>query len=1458
MWVFVRVSLLRTGIAAAAARLVARPWLALLLTAWLTRPIAQAQSPDTATGQKKDLVPNADSTLLLWQQAVASGDATRLQDAATATALLKPLHLTAASLEKLAAAMDGAIARLGSKDAEIARGALQNFLPATLAVPATPRGSQHLAALALRLARYRLLQDQPALAGDCLHVADVLLERAAVRLPDASGARLLIAHSRETARLLTLAGTSSDALQRLERARIQLPGTADATADLAELAIIAAAIKDVPPLTKYRLLESLLFTQDGQRLIVPEPAWTPIAPNAVLLPSLPPQIRSRWFPTPSPVTANAPHGTSSDRHGTPVLPLAELVKTAVASGLSEDLEHRLTTLVNLGHTPALLARLLLRLEQHQLPTAAEDARKLLTRQRTTDAGELQLDQQLLWALQQSGNSHWLLSHPALMTLPPHSLAPADQLLRTMQSPQPATDLLWCEDPEFGRDSGPLIQAAGISADGLLLHHTQRGSASCLLPWPVSAPATLSLRTLLAPAMQAGIGFDGFAVLTAASSDRSLAAGLGSQPSISRAGRFQQPGEFGWQSVRLHNAEVRLAVNGHPLWRMPLESASFPWLMLQIDGFGMGVFSHLQLADTVQVPREVRLSADASLHGWSAHRYGQLLPLSRRTPAVTPTTSATAPTRNADWFIADDTISSRAPVEPASAIETFPLTTLAFLQYQRPLRAHEVLTWDYEFQPGADGDCLTLGSLAIRVRPDGVFLHGVPVSPTEWILFPPEHEYRVNGDAAVSLPVRPGWNTASLRMEAHRGVLSVNAQEVLVLPLETLSDTRPGLCCRRSRPPVRVRRMLLSGDWPEQVSNAQLQELLTANSSGRFAEEWLQQRRAGEVLEQSRSAALDTRWQQLSAWVLPDAIPGQLRTAGTIKSSAADIASGPHINSPLQDLIRVADLTGRRDELDERLQSLPAVNRQAGTHRAAALALLAVMTRQPTARQRLEELISLLSADAAGKSGVAETMTVPGTATVGPSQTPADVSMWPLLAICEEAGPEPEHPGVLLRLLDTALPKGPAEVQASETPPQALRSLTASLRTRLQHAHAARTGMAVKFADQKAPELPLSSPASRLHAWQQTSSSAEGRRFVATGTSEWLPLADGRVLLAPRSVDASLFSPSPLAGDFVFELHVRVAADAATGARQLPLMGFAGVCWQPAGDGAVVELPWRESLSLATGEPAAPPAARPAVVSGETSLRRWRLERRASELTLMLDDRLVRQQTLTDREPPWLMLRCGREPGAVIEELRLEEAGPGPVAARSPVLLPFTAELVGWDRPSFSQGGLFRPERQVEADWRMNEARLTGAFRSESMGSWRPSHLCFLPPLPLRGKVSWSFRYEPGRALVHPTVGDRVLLLEAGAGVRVGELRQILREQVELSAATVMNACVRIAESQCDLSTEAWQQASLEITEDELQLQLNGEPAAALMLGTQADRRLGFFHWSDQTAAEIRSLQLEPR
>jgi hypothetical protein len=715
----------------------------------------------------------------------------------------------------------------------------------------------------------------------------------------------------------------------------------------------------------------------------------------------------------------------------------------------------------------------------------------------------------------------------------------------------------------------------------------------------------SLRTLLNPSQQSGTGFDGFAVFTAAASDRTLVGGMGSQAPLSRAGRFQRSNEFGWQSVRVSADEVSFHVNGHPQWHMPVTDTSFPWLMLQIDGSGMGVFSGLELTDAVTVPREVRLSTDSSLRGWSAHRYGQLLPRSDRVPTVGPaaaTGGASPQTANSDWTVTDDVITGRSVGDGSTPGAIFPVANMSFLQYQRPLYPGEVLRWEYEYQPGDDGSCVALGSMAIRVRPDGVFVHGIPSDAAEWTMFPPDLELRVRDAFDSAFPVRNGWNAASLRLERGVGVLTINEQQVLELPLAPLTDTRPGLCFRRRRAPFRIRRIVLSGDWPEQITNSDLQGLLppTVRNGHRregenaerrmsLADEWVQLQRTEEILRECQDLADERRWPLLADWVLPEG-GERLRSVGVILEHGITemMASGRSVDSPLQEWIRVAIRAGRLSELESGLTQFKATNACARTERAAALALCAVIGRRADASDQLERLLPMLSAGGQGFH-------------------------WLLLAVLDEGYWQPELGPVLSRIIKSGVFDRQVDCLYTGSSEVTVRLLVEGLRARLQQPAGSQSGTSSAVTADTAPAL--ESPAVRMRDWRVLSNADNSFAVPGAVNCDWLDLQDGRVLLAPRSAEVFGILRRPITGDFTFHLTVRGAASESGGSDSLPLPDFGGLC-----------------LEAATKIP-------PNISSA-----RYQLERRGLELKLTLNETTLLQKTLTGRELPWLMLRCGPHTG----------------------------------------------------------------------------------------------------------------------------------------------------------------------------------------------------------------------
>lgn len=1376
------------------------PSAGLLLAQVSTSPPGAAELAARLTARYTAPSAAADALIVAWQLAVLAKDPSRIAAAAVAMEQLQPTQLTPVTLEVLAFWIHAAEAVLLPDETAVCSRTLERLLPAALAVPASSRCWQHLAGLAFRLARSKLLDDQPQQATVSLHLADVLAERAATAQTDVSARRFIMSHHREAARLLVLAGPPDAAAQRLELCRTLLPQSDSPEADAAELAALVALLPNSPGFSRFKLLQSLLTSADGNRLIMPALVWPPALPTPALAGSLPQQLKQRAL---------------AYNPDVPISPLSELVQAAIQAQQAEPLAAWLRAASERGHAPARLALALLLLHSSRESEAKTEVHELLRRRRIDDPAELRLDQTLLCSLQQHPTGRLWLYEFDLASLPPQAWLPAIQTASGTSDVGSANGLVWCEDPEFGSGTGPLVRPAHIASRGLIIGAATRSDAHATLPWPVSGPLVFSTRTWLQQGSQAGAGFDGFAAVSAAASERTLATGFGAQTPLVRSGRFQQPGEFGWQFIRSDGSATTLGINGHPLWLTTgPPSAAFPWLFLHVENGGPGVFSQLRLTTPVAIPRSVPLIADRTLTGWSGVRYGQLLPVNRRVPVVPALAATGSPppagsrTAFSDWTADEDTIAGRPAARQSPPGELFPTSTLAFIQYQRPLRTGETLSWEFEYQPGTDGDCLALGSVAIRLRPDGVYLHAIPENRDQWTLFPPDREVRQQSATAAPSLVQEGWNRAQLTCLADRAVLTVNDQAVFELPLGPGTDRRPGLSHRRNRMPLRVRRMVLTGNWPTELTSDLVAQATTATPSPQPAiAESLQSFRAAEVLEDCRMLPPDSRLEQLQTWALPGGPTFVLRT--------------PEI---LPELIRSAITLERLSLLEDRLEAATAAGAAQRIQQAAALTLCAVLNVAPTATERLEQLLNLLREDRPQRGSL-----------------PSSVS-WLLGEVCRESARTPALHSLTAQLLEISRTLLAAHTQ----PPQNLHEARL-----LREAEAGIEALAVQLQHSAATDDIAVDPRSvtaQLRAWHVQTLLPDRPSGNPSLPRAWQPLADGHALLTGGRGEHLLVFPKPLTSDFVCRLRLMTTGSGGRDRAQLPLLGYGGLCWETDLDGKLHEFAWRDELP--THREAIDSAA--AVTREEKNEYRIELRREGSRLTLAINDEVLLQQTLNGRQPPWLVIRTGRQPGAILTALELEFT-PNPVTT---IELPFTPTLPAWNVPAFQNGRVFHPDTQTDADWRVSETRLVGTFRSEAGGSWRPSLLQSTLPLPPQSKLSWSFQYEPGRRLVHPALGQYLLLLEPGDGIYLAQLPAVLRGDQELSRSAVLAASERVPRSQCNLIANQWNQLQLEVNGDDLKLRLNDNPAAATKLSSSALLRPGFFHWSDQTAAEIQSLQLQ--
>ena len=140
-----------------------------------------------------------------------------------------------------------------------------------------------------------------------------------------------------------------------------------------------------------------------------------------------------------------------------------------------------------------------------------------------------------------------------------------------------------------------------------------------------------------------------------------------------------------------------------------------------------------------------------------------------------------------------------------------------------------------------------------------------------------------------------------------------------------------------------------------------------------------------------------------------------------------------------------------------------------------------------------------------------------------------------------------------------------------------------------------------------------------------------------------------------------------------------------------------------------------------------------------------------------------------------------------------------------------------------------------------------------------SRLCYFRPL-LEGEVlSYEFLYEPGQVMVHPAL-DRLVFLCEPAGVRLHWMTE--DSYSDLSGLPADNAADELQNRRgpgaLPLKPGDWNQFSIGIDGGKATLVLNGQTIYERGLEPGLSRQFSFFHFKDQTAAQVRNVVLRGR
>ncbi|MBS0202237.1 MAG: DUF1583 domain-containing protein [Planctomycetes bacterium] len=348
------------------------------------------------------------------------------------------------------------------------------------------------------------------------------------------------------------------------------------------------------------------------------------------------------------------------------------------------------------------------------------------------------------------------------------------------------------------------------------------------------------------------------------------------------------------TIRVKDGTVQYYVAGQPVFEDQPGSAA-PWLTLGGTAGWVPSYRNLRISGSPTIPREVRLLDDHRLRGWIASYFGESQPNSIRNRrylrvkvvqngstsyyiAEDDGTVEGEPVEmgqgSTDWMLADGELRS------AQRSDFWAGSSPSWLSYQRPLREGETLSYDFFYQPGKTDAQPTFGETVYAICP----AVGA-VDRDEDLLA----RHACNTDS-----LKEGWNSITMSLRAGEFRLDLNGHTVVTEQVSPLHSRRIGIYHDSARGDLRVRDVVLTGDWPKAFDATvraaiESPEPTAPVSNTRFLlqsppyvySEEVMSDNAYEIFRQAVKLETPQRYQFLHRWVLPNGAHDLLRTAGAL-------------------------------------------------------------------------------------------------------------------------------------------------------------------------------------------------------------------------------------------------------------------------------------------------------------------------------------------------------------------------------------------------------------------------------------------------------------------------------------------------------------------------------------------------------------------------------------------------
>ncbi|APZ96026.1 DUF1583 domain-containing protein [Fuerstiella marisgermanici] len=921
------------------------------------------------------------------------------------------------------------------------------------------------------------------------------------------------------------------------------------------------------------------------------------------------------------------------------------------------------------------------------------------------------------------------------------------------------------------------------------------------------------------------GYGGIIVRSQNPGSNAVIMAAGGHENIKRpVGLKRDPSSFNRVTVDVKDGQMKYLLNNHFVYERAVGVTS-PWLVLETIGGRVTSMRNLVIEGDPEIPRQVALLSGDNMDGWNTSTFSESQPR-RALMAETPESENSAIAyyqRNEpevfDWETSDGVLHGTAQPEQANQTRK-----QSWIYYHRPLQNGETLDYEFFYRPNFSVAHPSLGRLAFLLEPDGVETHWIAARGWDDV---------VNGvalDNAIvesecrrgpeTLPLKAGdWNSVSVSLADDVATITLNGSVIFERSMDDSSSTRLGFFRRRDQA-AKVRNVLLSGDWPEKLTDDVRSDLAAMTRPlsppllkdvATVLDDVMIAPLAGEVVMTSREMSPEDAFDFLADWVLPSDSHDNLRlyyspsSPGTRSISDGDEDTVEEradpwnqFLSPAAELVRVAGTVSRLDEISNAVEELNVDNNVQKRNQQAMRALIALERQDAAAIQQTLSDVWKSTADLPKNIVVRDR----SAEFVVAWRAAQDSAHW-------SAGAD-----ILRRLRDNERSGDRKSYDAEFN----------------KHVHALYGDLQRSIRTVSIEEEPGQAPTS-IKQWTAVPYLKSQTIALGNRPSTWLK-AKGIFQHVPSETWSQLYFQSPLRGTFEIQ-----ATRSTHGYREVAI-GWGMHSAEPQHDQSAARVSKIMHSSTNAGGALNLPA--------WDTLADFRIKVDGRKVTTFTNGVQIHEHTFQDPPDPWLVLQANRAlDNTLIGNLRI--LGTPEIPTEIDLI-----DMDGWAAwRADTYGEWFSTKESEDAPWKRIKDELTAQPAAKQKAHVvRESLLRYQRPMLEDGVIEFETWYEPDAFELHPAIGSSAFLLTPNGVKR----HRLTNAQYDTSGLPPGNQeAVPSSVDSVPLKNKDWNRVRLSLAGDRLTIRVNDVDVAEVEISDAAnERQFGLFRFTP-VAGRVRRL-----